>query len=523
MTAAREGVPRAMRRGQTIAIVGAGVGGLAAAIVLGAAGCRVEVLEAADQPGGKLRQVMADDAAFDAGPTVLTMMWVFDAILARCGLRLADGLALTRAGLIARHYWRGGVCLDLSAEVEETRRAIADFSNPRNAEGFGRFAADSARIFALLKDSFIDATRPGPVALSGRIGLSRPGALFALRPFTSLWSALGAYFPDQRLQQLFARYATYCGSSPFLSPATLMLIAHVEQAGVWLVDGGMHALARHLAQVAEGLGVVFHYGDRVRAIRCDPRGGAVIGVETEAGRQVATSQVIYNGELSLLPRLLGHAAEKDTGGAGRSLSALVLCERATPQGVPLAHHTVFFSDDYRAEFEAIFRQGRPPDDPSVYLCAQDRDAGGRLGQTGPERLYSLMNLPADGDRRSYHESDIQRCLSAMDHRLTANGLRIARAGAPGTLTTPDRFEALFPGSGGALYGMASHGWMASFRRQGSRGPVRGLYLAGGGVHPGAGLPMVALSGKLAAECLLDDQASTSRFRPAAIAGGMSMR
>lgn len=507
-----------------IVIVGAGAGGLAAAIALGAAGYRVLVLEAADGPGGKLRQVITAGQAYDAGPTVLTMKWVFDALLARCGVRLEDGLKLTRADVIARHYWKDGARLDLFADPSESRRAIGDFAGARNAEGFRRFTEDSARVFALLRDSFIDAARPNPVSLSTRIGLHRPGALFALQPFTTLWSALGRYFPDPRLRQLFGRYATYCGSSPFLSPATLMLVAHVEQDGLWLLEGGMHALARRLAAIAEGLGVTFRYGAAVRAIRADATGRAVTGVELESGQFIPASQVIYNGDAAALDGLLGRAVEPQP--AGRSLSALVVCGPARPRGVPLAHHTVFFSDNYRDEFEAIFRHGRPPEDPTIYLCAQDRDAAGQLttGEAGEaERLYALMNMPADGDRRPYQESDIERCLTAMDRRLAANGLTAGRLPGAQIITSPDRFAALYPGSGGALYGRASHGWMASFSRPGSRGPLQGLYLAGGSVHPGPGVPMAALSGKLAADRLMADMGSTGRSRLAATAGGMSMR
>ena len=210
-----------------------------------------------------------------------------------------------------------------------------------------------------------------------------------------------------------------------------------------------------------------------------------------------------------------------------ALSALVVCGPAKPRGVPLAHHTVFFSENYRDEFEAIFRHGRPPDDPTIYLCAQDRDAAGRLADGyaagEAERLYALMNMPADGDRHPYQESDVERCLTAMDRRLAANGLMAGRLPGAQIITSPDRFAVLYPGSGGALYGKASHGWMASFSRPGSRGPLRGLYLAGGSVHPGPGVPMAALSGKLAADALMADMGSTGRSRLAATAGGMSMR
>ncbi|SIR42616.1 1-hydroxycarotenoid 3,4-desaturase [Rhizobium sp. RU20A] len=510
---------------ETVVVIGAGMGGLAAAIRLAAAGLRVSIVEARQSPGGKLRQVPAGPAWLDAGPTVLTMRWVFDDLLSVCGTSLADEISLTRATTLARHVWRGGQSLDLFADVAESRRAIADFAGRREGEGFSRFAADSARIFTLLKDTFIDATRPNPLSLSARIGLMRPGALLALRPFSTLWSALSTYFADERLRQLFGRYATYCGSSPFDAPATLMLVAHVEQAGVWIVEGGMQALALRLAEIAEGLGVTFHYGERVSAILKDSAGQSVAGVRCASGRVLPASEVIFNGDAAALPGLLGRPAARPP--APPSLSALVACTLTAPEPGPLAHHTVHFSDDYRGEFEAIFKRGEPPADPTVYLCAPDRTAAGArradAAADTPERLYALMNMPANGDRHSYDESEIDRCLSAMESRLSANGSALRFDRSRMTVTAPDGYSRLFPATGGALYGMASHGWAASFRRPGARTGLKGLYLAGGSIHPGPGVPMAALSGKIAAASLMADRRSDGPSSRVAISGGMPMR
>jgi 1-hydroxycarotenoid 3,4-desaturase len=512
-------------REDAVVIVGAGIGGLSAALVLAAAGVPVMVIEAAAGPGGKLRQVTAGGRHFNAGPTVLTMKWVFDALLSRCGTTLDRELRLTRSDLLARHYWQGGGRLDLFADVARNVDAIGDFAGARAAAGFRRFAADSARIYHLLEHSFIDAPRPNPLSLSTRIGLHRPRSLLALKPYSTLWSALSDYFRDPRLRQLFGRYATYCGSSPFLAPATLMLVAHVEQAGVWIVEGGMSQLARCLMRVAQTLGVQFRFGETIVSIDKDRSGGAVRGVTTDQQGPVRAGSVIFNGDAAALASLLNPLPVPQRRVAQRSLSALVACGSAAPGGVPLAHHTVFFSDDYAAEFDAILRHRRPPHDPTIYVCAQDRtDAGGlRAPFSGGERLYSLMNMPADGDIHAYSQSEIDRCLSSMERRLANNGLILPFDRQVLSITTPDSFNRLFPGTGGALYGMASHGAMASFRRPSSQGPVRGLYLAGGSVHPGPGVPMAALSGKIAAERLMADRALIDRSRPVAITGGTSMR
>ncbi|PYB71957.1 1-hydroxycarotenoid 3,4-desaturase CrtD [Rhizobium wuzhouense] len=509
----------------TVGVIGAGMAGLAASIRLAAAGYRVVVCEAQTEAGGKMRRVEVGGRGFDAGPTVLTMKWVFDALFAAAGRLIDDELVLAASPVIARHYWQGGACLDLHADLEETVRAVDDFAGRREADGYRRFAADSRRTFAVLKDSFIDASRPNPVSLSRRIGLGRPEDLLAIKPFSTLWSALGSYFADVRLRQLFGRYATYCGSSPYLSPATLMLVAHVEQEGVWTVQGGIRTLADRLTSLAVGLGVEFRYGDPVSEILIDPSRRNVSGLLTRAGRSLAARQIIFNGDVAALPRLIDVTPpDPAKTRPQRSLSALVSCRLAEPAGVPLAHHTVFFSSDYEREFEAIFKRREAPEDPTVYLCAQDRDARGLLPQShaGPERIYALMNQPADGDRRRFNESEVGACLKNMEQRLMLNGLTLLNDPAPANITTPDRFASLYPATGGALYGMASHGWMASFARPGSQGPVPGLYLAGGSVHPGPGLPMAALSGKRAAERLMVDRPLTRRSVQVATTGGMLM-
>ncbi len=503
-----------------VVVVGAGIGGLCSAIALAGAGFDVTVLEREGYPGGKMRAVEAGGMPVDSGPTVFTMKWVFDALFARAGLSFDRAVTLSKADILARHGWRDGSALDLFAGVEDTVAAIDAFAGAENADGYRRFARDSGQIFATLKDTYIAATRPNLPTLVGRVGPLNMDKLFGLRPFTTLWKALGGYFPDPRLRQLFGRYATYCGSSPFQAPATLMLVAHVEQDGVWLVKGGMHALARALATAAESLGARIRYGCGIARIEAGSRG--VSGVVLEDGERIAAGRVVFNGDASALYRLTNSGkAPKPVPPAARSLSALTWSMRATTAGFPLSRHTVFFSDAYRAEFDAIFRGRTLPEQPTVYLCAQDRDDAGTLAPEGAdgERLLCLINAPADGDRRRFSKSEIDEWLGKTCDHLARCGLTLEPHAA--RATEPADFETLFPGSGGALYGRASHGWTASFQRQGARTGIPGLYMAGGSVHPGPGVPMAALSGRLAAETLVADRASTPRFRPAATSGGIS--
>lgn len=508
---------------QRIAIIGGGIGGLAAAVWLAARGFPVTVIEKEASVGGKARRVAVGGAAIDAGPTVFTLRDVFDEIFDAAGTRLDDHLAVRPAGILARHAWGEDARLDLFADPARSEEAIGAFAGAEAARGFRAFRAEAARIHAILDDSFMRNTKVWPPGLMWRIGLWRIGALLAIRPYESLWSALGGHFDDPRLRQLFARYATYCGSSPFAAPATLMLIAHVELAGVWLIEGGVSALAEALRKIAAAKGAVFRTGDRVTGIETDK--GRASGVRLASGERIAADAVIANADPSALAAgRFGAAATRAVRPVPRkhrSLSAFTWLAHAETRGFPLTRHNVFFAPDYAAEFAAI-AAGRPPADPSVYVCAQDREAAEGAPPAGRERLQIIVNAPADGDTHHYTREEIERCTTAMRASLERCGLTLETP-LPHELATPNTFEALFPSTGGALYGRASHGWGASFLRQGARTKIAGLYCAGGAVHPGAGVPMAALSGRLAAETLIADRASTRRFHPAAMAGGMSTR
>ncbi len=509
-----------MPDGHTV-VIGAGVGGLVSAALLAARGQAVTVVEATPGPGGKLRAISVDGQPIDGGPTVFTMKPLFEEIFAACGDSLDSHLVARPASILARHAW-GDARLDLHADPAQSEAAIGDFAGAAEAQGYRALRAEAKRLFEALDRPFLQASNTNPITLGWRMGARGFADWCNLRPYTSLWNALGGYLRDPRLQQLFGRYATYCGSSPFQCPATLMLIAHVEASGVWTIDGGMYRLAVALESLAKAQGVCFRYGSPVSEILVDR--GRSAGVRLTSGERIAASAVICNADPAAISAgRFGSTAARAVAPLPprqRSLSAMVWTGHATTVGFPLARHNVFFSPDYRAEFDSL-AGGRLAASPSVYLCAQDRDDRG-VAPSGPERVQLIINAPPNGDGPEFTPAEIDRCTKAMQACVSRAGLSLKLA--PSTLlTTPHAFEALCPSTGGALYGRASHGWAASFRRQSSRTRILGLYCAGGSTHPGAGVPMAALSGRLAVDCLLRDRASMSRSMPVAMPGGISTR
>jgi 1-hydroxycarotenoid 3,4-desaturase len=516
-----------------VAVIGAGIGGLAAALDLSARGLEVVVLERAAAPGGKMREVaVGPGARVDAGPTVFTMRWVFEELFDAAGASLSDHLTLHPASVLARHAWTSGGRLDLFADVSRSAEAIGAFAGPAEARGFRAFCDRARRVYRALEGPFIRAPRPTPFSIAATAGPSGVAGLMGASPFSTLWRALGEHFRDPRLRQLFGRYATYCGSSPFLAPATLMLVAHVEQEGVWLVEGGMHRLARAVEALAERRGAIFRYGAEATEVRVE--NGRAAGVTLSTGEFVAADAVVVNADAAAVATgLFGPKARNAVPRAehrDRSLSALTWATLAEAEGFPLLRHTVFFSDDYAAEFDDLLNRGRLPAAPTTYICAQDRGAENGhpapLGKGGPERLLCLVNAPATGDTSPPSPAEIERCETATFRLLETCGLTLRRRET--VRTGPAEFERLFPATGGALYGRASHGWAASFARPGARTTLPGLYLAGGSAHPGAGVPMAALSGRLAAASLVSDlapkaPASTKRWRGTATPGGIWTR
>lgn len=496
-------------------VIGAGMGGLAAAIRLKAAGCAVTVIDMAEGPGGKARALPSAAGPVDCGPTVLTLRQAADDLFALCGTRMEDQVDLIALPRLARHFWPDGSTLDLYPDAEANAEAIRSFASARDAEAFRQFDRRSHALFTAFDTPMMRAASPSMARIA--LAAARQPRLWpALLPGLTLERYLRRQFRDPRLVQLFGRYATYVGGRPAHTPAVLSLVWRAEAAGVWAVRQGIHGLAAALARCATSIGVTFRFGTTAR--RIIRQSGRVTGVDLQQGGTLPCDICIFNGDpRALADNLLGDAPRDalPSQTLPPSLSAWVWAFAATPHGVDLAHHNVFFTADPDQEFGPI-AQGRMPFAPTLYVCAQDRELGGP--PPPQERFEIIMNGPAG---HAPYPTEETECRSRTFPPLKAQGLTFSPEPEKAALTTPAMLARRFPGSLGAIYGGSPEGALAAFQRPVARTRLAGLFLAGGGAHPGAGVPMALLSGQHAATAAMAAQISVSKSGPAAMRGGIS--
>ena len=515
-----------------VIIVGGGIGGLSCALDLASSGVEVILIEKEAQLGGKIRQLNCSSdptspALIDSGPTVFTMRWVFDALFHKAGTSIESELNITKLEVLARHAWSKDERLDLFANMDQSAEAIKAFSSAAEADRFIQFSQQCRKLYKALEKPYMLSEKPSFAGMITDLGVSGSKVLYEIGLFNTLWKSLGDYFHDPRLRQLFGRYATYCGSSPYQAPATLMLIADVEAQGVWAIEGGMYSLVKTLQKLAQAKGVQFVTGQACAEILIER--GRASGVRLADGTSIQAQAIIFNGDLAALQTGLLNPTSKQSfntkmmppSAAKRSLSAVTWSINAKTDGFPLVRHNVFFNQDYRAEFDDIFQKQRLPQKPTVYVCAQDQ---GDAYQASPnsQRLLCLVNAPAKGDQSEFSTQEIDACERETFNLLQQCGLNIDLDSAICQRTTPSHFNQLFPATGGALYGQANHGWMETFGRASAQSPIPGLYLAGGSVHPGPGVPMAALSGRMAAATLMDHLGLIKLSGRTLISGGTSM-
>jgi phytoene desaturase len=480
-----------------VIVVGGGLGGLAAAIRLALQGRSVTLLEKNARLGGKLNLVAEQGYTFDTGPSLLTMPWVIADLFSAAGRRMEAYLTLEQVEPTCRYYWPDGTVFNAWQGLPQLIQEIERLS-PADTPNFFRFLAHTARIYDAVADTFLLKPFDGLREVITPQLLRNGPAIDALR---SVDAAVRSFFRSPHLQQVFNRYATYNGSSPYLSPATFNVIAYIEFAeGGWYVRGGMYELSRALERLARELGVNIRTNTPVAEILLN--GDAATGVRLANGACLNADQVVVNAD----PRYAyAHLLPTQARTAERlrrlepSCSGFVLFLGVDRVYEQLGHHTIFFSDDYPREFAAIFNKGVPAADPTIYVAATCR-SDAQHAPPGHMNLFVLVNAPALNERVNWPREQ-QAYRDLVIAKLERMGLsNLSQHIAYEQIWTPADIAERYNAAGGAIYGLASNNPFAAFLRPPLRANGIGkLYFVGGGTHPGGGIPLVLLSGQAVAE------------------------
>ncbi|MFC5065100.1 phytoene desaturase family protein [Actinomycetospora atypica] len=480
-----------------VVVVGAGLGGLATAARLAAAGHEVEVHEQAAVAGGKLGLVERDGFAFDTGPSLLTMPGLLDELLAATG-GPAD-LPVEPVDPACDYTFADGTRLAMPHDPARVPAALDDALGPGAGAAWSRLHARSRHLWDLVGRDVLRR----PLTLASLVRMSiRPADLRAVAPWRTVRGVARRLLPDPRLRTWLERYATYSGSDPRRTPAVLTVTAFVEQEfGAWWVPGGLRRIVDALLGRCVELGVVVHLSSPVEEVLVED--GRVVGVRV-GGRRVPADVVVCNADAAqlygrLLPDDAAPRMRRRLRRTAPSSAGFVLLLGLSGRE-PGAAHRVFFPADYDAEFDAVFgRRPHPVADPTVYVHAPDDPA--LRPDDESEGWFVLVNAPVhdpargvDWDAPGLRERYAEQVLDV----LAARGADVRPRLRFVEILTPADLERRTLSPGGAIYGTASHGPRAALRRPANASGIPGLYLVGGSAHPGGGIPLVLMSAEIVA-------------------------
>jgi len=499
-----------MKTNHRIGVIGGGLGGLAAACTLAARGHEVILFERNEWLGGKAARLEGGGFRFDMGPTIVTMPSVLRRIFTEADRPMSDYLKMTRLDPQWRCFFADGARLDLLQDVEQMAGELGDFAQG-SGEGYRRFMALSARLNEISQKFFFYKPIGGIGDMFDFKTSFDPSVVrdvLAMKMGQTVAGVVRSHNPDPRVAQMIDHFTQYVGSSPYGSPAVLCGIAHMQtDEGIWYPIGGTRAVPLALERLARELGVEIRTGTGIGKIMTNA--GRVTGVRTTSGEEISLGAVISNSDSVRTHReLLEGAPARDferRRAYEPACSGVVLYLGLKKRYEHLAHHDFVFSRDPKEEFDYIYERGEPAPDPTCYLAATSCSESA-TAPAGGEALYVLVHTPY---LRPHH--NWQKMLPAyrqviLDKLKTTGQMpdleeRIVFERALTPQDINDRYHVL----NGAIYGLASHGRFLGAFKPGNRSPdLRGLYLAGGAAHPGPGMPMVLMSGWIAANTLDQD-------------------
>ena len=487
-----------------VVIIGAGLGGLSAAISLATAGFTVDLLEKNDKVGGKLNILEKDGFTFDLGPSILTMPHIFSELFSRAGRNMADYVDIQTVEPHWRNFFEDGTTIDLSADAAVMRQELMKLG-PEAAGEFERFMAYAKRqgqeteagYFAKGLDSIWDLLRfYGPIR-----------SLMSFDVFRSMDQGVRRFISNPKLVEILDYFIKYVGSSPYDAPALMNLLPYIQfEYGLWYVKGGMYGMAQAMEKLALELGVRIRLNAEVADIEtAESRATAVV---LQDGARLAADIIVSNMEVIPAMRELLKATPVELKALQRfapSCSGLVLhlgVNRLYPQ---LAHHNFFYSDKPKAHFDAVFHSGKLSEDPTIYLVAPVK-TDPTQAPPGCEIIKVLPHIPHLNPDKPLSPEDYLAFRERVLDKLERMGLTDLRKHIiTEEYWTPQDIQARYYSNQGSIYGVVADRYKnLGFKAPQRSGKYKNLYFVGGSVNPGGGMPMVTLSGQLVRDKILAD-------------------
>ncbi|TWI57950.1 phytoene desaturase family protein [Halalkalibacter nanhaiisediminis] len=474
-----------------VGIIGAGLGGLTSAILLANAGFDVHLYEKNTHLGGKMMRYQLGDTHFDFGPNTITMPYVFQQVIKQTRANPDDYFQIIKLDVHTRNVFSDGSTFDMSTNIDEMKSQLAQ-KDPQAAETFSVYLQEITRLYQLSEAHFF------PKTFSNWKDYFSPklaSALRKVRPLESLDHFHRRFFKHEHHVQMLNRYATYIGSSPFMAPATFAMIAYLELIeGVYYVKGGNPTIAEGLTKRAIELGVKIHRGMEVKKLHVQKQ--SIKRIECENGEQKDVDLIVMNGDLlQVFPELVDERFRPSFRNAKisrfePSTSAFVILASLNKHMKQLIHHQVYFSEAYKEEFEALFKEKQYAKDPTIYICNSSYTDPSVSPQG--DNLFILVNAPALTPESVIDEEAYKQLIY---QKLAEKGLDIRPSIIAEKIIRPKDISKQFYAYRGSLYGPSSNKARDAFLRPTNQAKdLHNLYFVGGSTHPGGGSPMVTLSG-----------------------------
>lgn len=488
-----------------VAIIGGGLGGISAALYLSKndnQNYEIEIFEKNDKLGGKLNHLNENGFYFDIGPSLLTMPFVIEDIFIHLGKNIENYLEIIPLQNICRYFWANDKILDADSDLSTFKENIKSI-NLKDSENLDKFLKYSKQIYDLTSNTFLF----GPfLEWSELTKLNNYKTLLNLGKIDTnrtMQQAIDSYFESKELRQLFGRYATYNGSNPYKAPATLNIIPHVEYTlGSFYIKGGMFKLSQALEKLLTEQNIKVNYNTNVQTILTNNQ--TAIGIEIlnennliekqEFDIIISNSDIVYTNNTLLKNNKLS----KDYNKYEPSLSGFIMTLGIDRTFDSLKHHNILFSVDYKKEFEQIFEDLELPDDPTIYISITNKSDKSHA-PIGAENWFILLNMPYNSNKIDWNKKK-DKVREIVLSKLKRFGYDIADNIVFEKIYTPDDLENMYLTNRGSIYGLSSNDKFSAFLRQSNRNKkVKNLYHCGGSVHPGGGIPLVLLSGKITSE------------------------